>query len=95
MPPPLIVPPPTSVTGDLITGTAPTFLVKGLPIATMASPVTGAACTGVIANTTAVTKIVNGLPMANITSMASGANPATGVPVTTSAMVTTGINYIC
>lgn len=95
MPTPIMVTTGTSVTGDLITGTAPTFLVKGLPVATMTSPVSGAACTGVVANTTAVTKIVNGLPLANVTSMATGVNPATGVPVTTSAMVTSGINYIC
>lgn len=95
MPTPIMVTTGTSVTGDLITGTTPTFLVKGLPIATITSPVSGAACTGVIAGSTAVNKIVHGLPMANITSMASGVNPATGVPVTTSAMVTAGITYIC
>ena len=72
MPTPIMVTTGTSVTGDLITGTAPTFLVKGLPIATITSPVSGAACTGVIAGSTAVNKIVHGLPMANITSMASG-----------------------
>lgn len=95
MPTPIMVTTGTSVTGDIITGTAPNFLVKGLPVATMTSPVSGPACAGVIANTTAVTKLVNGLPLANITSVATGANPATGVPVTTSAMVTTGVNYIC
>ena len=85
----------TTVTGDVIAGTAPNYLVKGMPVATVTAPVAGAACTGVIASSTATHLIVNGLPVANITSTVSGANTVTGVPVTTSAMATTGVNVIC
>lgn len=95
MPTPIMVTTGTTVTGDLVTGTAPTFLVKGLPVATVTAPVAGAACTGVIASSTAVRMMVNGLPVANITATVSGANTVTGVPVTTSAMATTGVNMIC
>lgn len=94
MPTPIMVTTGTSVTGDLITGTAVKLLVRGMPVATMTAPVSGAACTGLITATTAVNKLVMGLPMANITSAASGVNPATGAPVTTTAMATTGVNII-
>ena len=88
MPTPIMITTGVSATGDVVTGTAVNFLVHGLPIATLTSPVAGPMCAG-------VNKLVHGLPMANITSVATGANPITGVPVTTAAVVTTGINYIC
>ncbi len=95
MPTPIMVTAGTTVTGDIITGTAPTFLVMGMPVATLTSPVAGAACTGVLASSTAVTFLINGLPAANITAMASGVNTVTGVPVTTCAMATAGVTFIC
>lgn len=95
MPTPIMITTGVSATGDIVTGTAVNFLVHGLPIATLTSPVAGPMCAGVLSVSTAVNKLVHGLPMANITSVATGANPITGVPVTTAAVVTTGINYIC
>lgn len=84
-----------SATGDMVTGTAVNYLVMGLPVATAASPVSGPACTGVVTQTTCVKLLMKGLPSANITSVATGVNPATGVPVTTPAAVSTAIKYIC
>lgn len=94
MPTPIMITTGTSAMGDIITGTAPTFLVNGLPVATIGSPASGAGCVGVIVASTAVTTLINGLPVADITSTIAGANPITGVPVTLPAVMSSAVTFI-
>lgn len=94
MPTPIMTTTGTTATGDIVTGVCAKYLVKGMPIATLTNPVSGAACVGVLSNTTAVNKVCMGLPVADVTAMANGANPATGVPVATAAAVSTAVNYL-
>ncbi|MEG0332918.1 MAG: hypothetical protein RR607_00395 [Akkermansia sp.] len=95
MPTPLMVTTGTTATGDIITGTCAKILVKGMPVATITSPVSGATCVGVISSTSAVKLLFMGLPAANITSPVVGAHPITGIPITVPAMMSNAINIIC
>ncbi|MCP3968501.1 MAG: hypothetical protein GY750_14225 [Lentisphaerae bacterium] len=71
-----------TITGDSVIGTCVTKIRKGLPGATLSSPVVGAACSGAVVATTAVNKIRLGLPVANLGAVVSGVS-AVGIPVTT------------
>ena len=72
-----------TATGDAITGPgAPTVLIENMPAACMGDMVSCAACTGSI-TVGSPTVLIQGRPAARVTSMVVGANPATGVPVTT------------
>lgn len=72
-----------TATGDPIVGPGvPTVLIENLPAACMGDQVSGAACMGVISMGSA-TVLIGGKPAARVTSMVTGANPATGVPVST------------
>lgn len=74
----------TTATGDTIVGPGtPTVLIENMPAAGVGDAVSGAACIGVITNGS-MTVLIGGRPAARVTSMVSGANPATGVPVSTS-----------
>jgi uncharacterized Zn-binding protein involved in type VI secretion len=74
----------TTATGDTITGPgAPTVLIGNKPAAVMGDSVSGAACTGVI-TMGSPTVLINNRPAARVTSLVAGANPATGVPISTS-----------
>ena len=72
-----------TATGDAITGPGvPTVLIGGLPAAVMGDLVSGAAVVGsVIMGSPTV--LVGGRPAARLTSVVVGANPATGIPVST------------
>lgn len=95
MPPtPIMITTGTSATGDIITGTAVKLLINGLPAATLTAPVAGAACTGLVAASSAAKCIVNGLPVANITAGINGVNPATGVPIATTAINSSATSFI-
>ena len=72
-----------TATGDVITGPGvPNVLIEGLPAAVMGDMVTGAACVGSI-TMGSPTVLISGRPAARVTSTVMGANPATGVPVST------------
>ena len=73
----------TTATGDAITGPGvPTVLIGGMPAAVLGDMVSGAACVGAITLGSFTVLIMN-RPAATVGSMVAGANPATGVPVTT------------
>jgi uncharacterized Zn-binding protein involved in type VI secretion len=72
-----------TATGDAITGPGvPNVLIGGLPASVVGDMVSGAACTGAI-TMGSMTVLIAGRPAARVTSMVTGANPATGVPVST------------
>jgi len=72
-----------TATGDAITGPGvPNVLIEGVPAAVVGDLVSGAACVGAITQGSP-TVLISGRPAARVTSMVSGANPATGVPVST------------
>jgi uncharacterized Zn-binding protein involved in type VI secretion len=72
-----------TATGDAITGPGmPTVLIEGVPASVVGDLVNGAACVGAITQGSP-TVLIGGRPAARVTSMVSGANPATGVPVST------------
>lgn len=72
-----------TATGDVITGPGvPNVLIEGLPAAVMGDMVTGAACVGSI-TMGSPTILISGRPAARVTSTVMGANPATGIPVST------------
>lgn len=72
-----------TATGDAITGPGvPNVLIEGMPASVMGDLVNGAACIGSIVMGSP-TVLVGGRPLARVTSNVAGANPATGVPVTT------------
>jgi len=72
-----------TATGDAITGPGvPNVLIGGRPAAVVGDMVSGAACTGAI-TMGSMTVLIAGRPAARVTSMVTGANPATGVPVST------------
>jgi uncharacterized Zn-binding protein involved in type VI secretion len=72
-----------TATGDAITGPGmPTVLIEGVPASVVGDLVSGAACVGAITQGSP-TVLIGGRPAARVTSMVSGANPATGVPVST------------
>ncbi len=72
-----------TATGDAITGPGvPNVLIEGLPASVMGDLVNGAACVGAITQGSP-TVLIGGRPAARVTSVVAGANPATGVPVST------------
>lgn len=72
-----------TATGDAITGPGvATVLIGGLPASVVGDLVSGAACVGSITQGSP-TVLIGGRPAVRVTSMVSGANPATGVPVST------------
>jgi uncharacterized Zn-binding protein involved in type VI secretion len=72
-----------TATGDVITGPGvPNVLIGGMPASVVGDLVSGAACVGAITQGSP-TVLISGRPAARVTSMVSGANPATGVPVST------------
>ncbi len=72
-----------TATGDAITGPGvPNVLIEGVPASVVGDLVNGAACVGAITQGSP-TVLISGRPAARVTSMVSGANPATGVPVST------------
>jgi uncharacterized Zn-binding protein involved in type VI secretion len=72
-----------TATGDVITGPGvPNVLIEGMPASVMGDLVNGAACVGSIVMGSP-TVLVSGRPLARVTSSVVGANPATGVPVST------------
>ena len=74
-----------TVTGDPILGPGvPTVLIGGQPAAVVPTPVSGTACVGATAPiNAAVTVLIGNLPAARVGTVVTGANPASGVPVTT------------
>ncbi len=72
-----------TATGDTITGPGvPNVLIENLPAAVVGDLVNGAACVGAITQGSP-TVLIGGRPAARVTSIVSGANPASGVPVST------------
>ena len=72
-----------TATGDAITGPGvPNVLIENIPAAVVGDLVSGAACVGAITQGSP-TVLISGRPAARVTSMVTGANPATGVPVST------------
>ncbi len=72
-----------TATGDTITGPGvPTVLIENLPASVVGDLVNGAACVGSI-TMGSLTVLIGGRPAARVTSVVAGANPATGVPVST------------
>lgn len=72
-----------TVTGDPITGPGvPNVLIEKLVASVVSDLVSGTACTGSI-TLGSMTVLIGGRPAARITSVVAGANPATGVPVST------------
>jgi uncharacterized Zn-binding protein involved in type VI secretion len=72
-----------TATGDVITGPGvPNVLIENIPAAVVGDLVSGAACVGAITQGSP-TVLISGRPAARVTSMVTGANPATGVPVST------------
>jgi uncharacterized Zn-binding protein involved in type VI secretion len=72
-----------TVTGDPITGPGfPMVLIMGQPAAVVGDLVNGAACVGAITNGSP-TVLIGGRPAARTGDPVSGANPASGVPVST------------
>ena len=77
-----------TATGDAITGPgAPTVLIGGQPASCVGDVVSGAACVGAIAMGSA-TVLIAGRPAARTSSSVTGANPASGVPVSTTVVST-------
>lgn len=73
----------TTATGDVITGPGvPNVLIEGLPASVMGDLVSGSACVGAITQGSP-TVLISGRPAARVTSVVTGANPASGVPVST------------
>lgn len=73
----------TSMTGDAVTGPgAATVLIGNMPASVAGDVVSGAACVGAVAMGS-VTVMIMGRPAAKMGSTVTGANPATGVPVST------------
>jgi uncharacterized Zn-binding protein involved in type VI secretion len=72
-----------TATGDAITSPGvPNVLIENLPASVVGDLVNGPACVGSITQGSP-TVLIGGRPAARVTSMVSGANPATGVPVST------------
>jgi uncharacterized Zn-binding protein involved in type VI secretion len=72
-----------TMTGDAITGPGvATVLIGNMPAAVMGDLVSGAAVVGAI-TMGSPTVLIGGRPAARMSSLVTGANPATGVPVTT------------
>ena len=72
-----------TATGDAITGPGvPNVLIENIPASVMGDLVSGAACVGSITQGSP-TVLIGGRPAARVTSVVTGANPATGVPVST------------
>lgn len=72
-----------TASGDAITGPGvPTVLIENLPAAVVGDLVSGAACQGAITQGSP-TVLIGGRPAARVTSVVAGANPASGVPVST------------
>lgn len=72
-----------TATGDTITGPGvPNVLIEGMPASVMGDLVNGAACVGAVTQGSP-TVLIGGRPAARVTSVVTGANPATGVPVST------------
>ena len=72
-----------TATGDAITGPGvPNVLIENFPASVVGDLVNGAACVGAITQGSP-TVLIGGRPAARVTSMVSGANPASGVPVST------------
>lgn len=72
-----------TATGDPITGPGVlNVLIEGMPAAVVGDLVNGAACVGAITQGSP-TVLIGGRPAARVTSVVTGANPATGVPVST------------
>lgn len=76
-----------TATGDLITGPGvPNVLIEGVPASVIGDLVSGATCTGSITQGSP-TVLIGGRPAARMTSVVTGANPATGIPVSTTIMM--------
>jgi len=72
-----------TATGDVITGPGvPNVIIEGVPASVAGDMVSGAACIGSVTQGS-LTVLISGRPAARVTSLVSGANPATGVPVST------------
>lgn len=72
-----------TATGDVITGPGvPNVLIEGLPASVVGDLVNGTACVGSITQGSP-TVLISGRPAARMTSVVTGANPASGVPVST------------
>ncbi|QSH41194.1 hypothetical protein P0136_09305 [Lentisphaerota bacterium ZTH] len=82
-----------TVTGDSVIGTCIKIIRRGLPGATLASPVAGISCNGVVAVTTAINKVRSGLPVANIGSIVIGVS-SVGIPVTTTIGISCALTII-
>ena len=73
----------TTVTGDAITGPGvPNVLIGGQPASVMGDMVSGGVCVGAI-SMGSPTVLIGNRPAARVTSVVAGANPATGIPVST------------
>lgn len=73
----------TTASGDAIVGPGvPTVLIENMPASVIGDQVSGAACVGAI-TMGSTTVLIGGRPAARMTSLVAGANPATGVPVST------------
>lgn len=74
-----------TATGDVVTGPGvPNVLIGGMPASVMGDLVTGPAVAGAIGAGCSNTVLIGGRPAARATSAVTGANPASGVPVTSS-----------
>jgi uncharacterized Zn-binding protein involved in type VI secretion len=75
-----------TATGDPITGPGvPNVLILGMPASVVGDLVSGAVCVGAI-TMGSMTVLIGGRPAARTTAMVSGANPASGVPVSTTVL---------
>lgn len=75
-----------TASGDAITGPGvPTVLIMGQPACVLGDMVSGAACTGSIIMGS-MTVLISGRPAVRMSDPVAGANPATGVPVSTTVM---------
>lgn len=84
-----------TATGDVVTGPGcPTKIAKGLPVSCVGDAVTGAACVGTITVSSALNKVFNGRPASDVTAVVSGVNPATGVPVPTTIVMSPSSNTL-
>lgn len=84
-----------TATGDLVSGPGcPSKISKGLPIACLGDAVAGAACVGTITSSLATNKIFMGRPASDVTAVVTGVNPATGVPVSTTIVMSPSSNTL-
>lgn len=84
-----------TATGDIITGPGcPTKVTKGLPVSCLGDAVTGAACVGTITASAATNKIFMGRPATDVTAVVTGVNPATGIPVPTTVVMSPSNNTL-